>query len=400
MKQLSRDLSELPAVAFDSEPQRTNIVFEDVVNPLTAFAEEPGDAPARQARHAGEFHPQEQVPADAGQSAGQSRSRPWLAYALAVVVLAQAPFVVLWVIQAQARPAGNTGTLYVETDPPGAEVLLEHRPVGTTPIRLSLTKGRHVLELHDGGREREIDVAIEAGETVRHRIELATAPAQQSATVSAHGSLRVTTQPPGAVVTVDGTPAGPSPVTLSQAAVGTHTVSVRFDGGNVEQRVVVEPGATASLVVAMPRPPGTGSGWVTFVTPVLLQIFEQGRLIGTTNIDRLMLPAGRHTLELVNTELGFRQQRSVTVDPSGATTLRVELPRASLSINAQPWANVWVDGESVGETPIGNLSRPIGRHDVVLRHPSLGERKLSVLVTLKEPARVGVDFRRTSNQIE
>jgi hypothetical protein len=189
-------------------------------------------------------------------------------------------------------------------------------------------------------------------------------------------------------------------VTLSDAPAGTHTVSVRFDSGIVEQRVIVEPGTAASLVVAMPRPPGPGSGWVTVATPVSLQIFEHGRLIGTTDIERLLLPAGRHTLELVNSDLGFRQQRTVTIDPSSAAALRVELPRASLSINAQPWANVWVDGEGVGETPIGNLSRPIGRHEVVLRHPSLGERKLSVLLTLKEPARVGVDFRRTSNQLE
>jgi hypothetical protein len=37
--------------------------------------------------------------------------------------------------------------------------------------------------------------------------------------------------------------------------------------------------------------------------------------------------------------------------------------------------------------------RPIGRHEVVLRHRELGERRESVLVTLGQPARVSVDFR-------
>jgi hypothetical protein len=119
-------------------------------------------------------------------------------------------------------------------------------------------------------------------------------------------------------------------------------------------------------------------------------------LIGTTAVDRLMLPVGQHTLDFASDELGFRTQRSVTVTPGGTTPVRLDLPRASLSINAQPWANVWVDGERVGETPIGNLSRPIGLHEVIFRHPNLGERRASVLITLKEPARIGVDLRRSN----
>jgi hypothetical protein len=315
------------------------------------------------------------------------------------MVLAQAPFVVMWAFQAQAKAVGDTGTVYVETDPPGAELLLQDQRIGRTPVRLSLSGGRHVLELRHGERTRELIVAVEAGETVRHRVELASETISTPA-AAAPGSLQVTTQPPGAIVSVDGTSAGRSPVTLSEMAAGTHAVSVRFESGSVEQRVIVEPGAMASLLVAMPRSQGSRSGWLTVTTPVPLQIFEQGRLIGTSDVERLQLPAGQHTLELINSDLGFRQQRTITVDPSATTPLRVELPRAPLSINAQPWANVWVDGESVGETPIGNLSWPIGRHEVVFRHPSLGERRLSVLLTLKEPARVGVDFRRTSNQIE
>ena len=65
-----------------------------------------------------------------------------------------------------------------------------------------------------------------------------------------------------------------------------------------------------------------------------------------------------------------------------------------MNINAQPWAEVWVDGQRIGETPIGNLSRPVGPHEVVLRHPEFGERRETVIVTLKQPARLGVDMRK------
>jgi serine/threonine-protein kinase len=67
-----------------------------------------------------------------------------------------------------------------------------------------------------------------------------------------------------------------------------------------------------------------------------------------------------------------------------------------LAVNALPWAEVWIDGEHVGETPLGNLTRTIGTHEVVFRHPELGEKKQTITVTLREPARIGVDLRSKS----
>jgi PEGA domain len=63
-------------------------------------------------------------------------------------------------------------------------------------------------------------------------------------------------------------------------------------------------------------------------------------------------------------------------------------------LNAVPWAEVWVDGEKIGETPIGNLSLSLGPHEVVFRHPELGEQRHAALVTLKTPARLSVDLRK------
>ena len=39
----------------------------------------------------------------------------------------------------------------------------------------------------------------------------------------------------------------------------------------------------------------------------------------------------------------------------------------------------------IGETPIGNYSLPIGSHEVVLRHPELGERRQTVMVGVGAP---------------
>jgi serine/threonine-protein kinase len=73
-------------------------------------------------------------------------------------------------------------------------------------------------------------------------------------------------------------------------------------------------------------------------------------------------------------------------------TVPVALPKGTLSINALPWADVTLDGQPMGQTPLGNLSVTIGNHEVVWKHPQLGERRQTVKVTAGAPVRAGMDL--------
>jgi hypothetical protein len=75
------------------------------------------------------------------------------------------------------------------------------------------------------------------------------------------------------------------------------------------------------------------------------------------------------------------------------TSVAVDIPNGTVSINALPWAEVWLGGERIGDTPIANLSRPIGTYEVLLRHPQFGERKARLTVSAKQTTRLGVDMR-------
>lgn len=315
----------------------------------------------------------------------------WALWALAVVVVVQMPIVALWLMNRPLTSAPSTGTVYVESAPAGAQVRMDGRALGATPLSLTLDPGDRILELQYGTVVRQLPVTVRGGETTRQRIEFVGASAAATAAV---GALSVTTEPGRAPVIVDGTDRGMSPVVVSDLTPGDHAVSVRFPTGTVARTIRVAAGSTASFIATAPPAAGAVSGWLSVDAPQQLQIFEQGRLIGTTDFARLMLPAGEHTLDFVNDELGFRTRRTVRISPGATAMVPVELPRASLAINAQPWANVWLDGQPVGETPIGNLTPTIGRHEVIFRHPELGERRATVLVTLKAPARIGVDLRR------
>jgi hypothetical protein len=159
--------------------------------------------------------------------------------------------------------------------------------------------------------------------------------------------------------------------------------------------VTIQAGATASLVVPLSAPQGIPvSGWVSVTSPVEMQLFEDGRLVGSSRSDRIMMSVGDHSLQLVNETLGYRVNRTLQVAPGRVTPMRLDPPKGTLALNASPWAEVWVDGDRVGDTPMGNISLQIGSHDVLFRHPELGEQRHTVTVTLNGPARLSVDMRK------
>jgi hypothetical protein len=106
-----------------------------------------------------------------------------------------------------------------------------------------------------------------------------------------------------------------------------------------------------------------------------------------------MMASGRHELELVNEGLNYRATRVVMVTPGKIAALTVDVPQGVVNLNAAPWAEVWIDGQRVGETPIGNLAVPIGPHEIVFKHPQFGEKRHAVSVTAGAPVRLSVDMK-------
>jgi hypothetical protein len=121
---------------------------------------------------------------------------------------------------------------------------------------------------------------------------------------------------------------------------------------------------------------------------------ENGKLLGNSGIDRIMLPSGKHDIELVNEVIGYRELRTVQVSPGRVSSITISLPKGTVSLNAIPWAHVTIDGESVGDTPIGNLPLTAGQHEVVFRNAELGEQRRVITVTPQTTVRLSVDLTR------
>ena len=203
-----------------------------------------------------------------------------------------------------------------------------------------------------------------------------------------------TAQPPRAIesaaspqtaVTAEPAPVTPLALRVEQAMPGLKVLPAVAPGRG-------EPPAESKSELTAPVPPRSGGFRVT--APIELHVLDGERLLGSSQDGPIIAAAGRREFDFVNSVIGYRVRREVDVKPGQITAVSVTIPNGRLNINATPWASVWIDGSPYGETPLGNLSIVPGEHEIVFRHPQLGERREKTLVRPDTAARVAVNFQR------
>jgi hypothetical protein len=133
---------------------------------------------------------------------------------------------------------------------------------------------------------------------------------------------------------------------------------------------------------------------VTIASPIELQVFDGDSLVGSSRNQRIILMPGRRELRVANPALGFERVIQVAIEAGATSAVTVPVPNGSISVNAVPWAEVLLDGKTIGETPIANFAVLPGSHEILLRNPKFPEQRRTVVVTLTAPLRVGVDLRQ------
>lgn len=282
--------------------------------------------------------------------------------------------------------APATGNLTIETRPAGSEVIIDNVRRGVAPLTLALAAGPHTVLIRNGSDERTIPLTMAPGGDVSQYYEM------RAAEPSVLGGLSIVTDPPGATVAIDGKPRGVSPMTVTDLPAADHLVTVTSETGTAERVVPVAAGSTAAVTFSLPRLAGPVGGWLAIAAPFEVEVNEREDVIGSSAMTRIMLSAGRHDVVLANRALGYSESRRIEVTAGRMTAIHVDPPTALVSLNARPWAEVILDGESIGQTPIANRQIDIGSHEVIFRHPQYGERKQTVLVTVKGPNRIAVDL--------
>jgi hypothetical protein len=265
-----------------------------------------------------------EVATSSGADAAADRARrknfvgAWIAIALGLVALAEGA-VITWL--ATRKPEPVEPAVVIESPIPGDTVMVDGRPVGTTPLQLTVSSSTRAI-----------------------RLVHATAP-----------------EPPiGSTLTAAVVP----------AAGDARTIAAIEEAGTRQR-----------------------SGGVRVSSPIELKVLEGERVLGSTADGPIVTTAGTHQLDLLNTALGFRVRQTVTIRAGVLTPLTITPPMGRLSINADPWAQVLIDDQPIGDTPVANVAVSLGEHQVTFRHPQLGERREKVIVRADVPTRVSTSFR-------
>ena len=261
-------------------------------------------------------------------------------------------------------PLPKDPALAVESEPLGAQVLIDGKERGRTPFLAPLTAGKHQIVLKlEGHREVGTDFTMPKDRDYSMRLEL---PAG-----SGSGSrLTLTSNPSGAKVLMDGKELGITPWS-GEVKPGNHKLSVGAQGFTKEERIVqVQANRDADVTFALNREPGPGKLHIETEPPEAVVSID-GQQQGTSPFTGDVAP-GDHQLE-VSFE-GYKTiAQQLQLDPGQQLSLKLALQQAQagqvpplVAVASDPQgAQLFLDGKLVGPTPIKARSTP-GPHEIKL----------------------------------
>ena len=275
----------------------------------------------------------------------------------------------------RSRQTSTFGSIAVQSTPGGASVYIDGTYYGTTPtgsgswLSQDVLAGRHRVTVQlDGYTTYSTTVDAVSGQRSDVRVTLNSDQAV--------GTLRVSTSPNGATVTLDHTDSRTAPAIFTNVAPGTHTIVATLDGYSpISQTVQVSPGQTAQTSLTL-SPTSTSVGSIRIVSiPSAANIYIDGIYRGSTPMTVGDLAAGDHTVLLRRS--GYREYTTTVTIPAGGTAeLRPTLSALSSSsgsidvISYPAGASVYLDDVYRGETtPFDALDIPNvapGDHDLTL----------------------------------
>jgi serine/threonine-protein kinase len=306
-----------------------------------------------------------------------SRSWLWAGIGLLAVVAAAA-----FVLVRGSRPAAPVELrIPVRSLPVGAAVLVDGRDSGV------VTNGELVLPARPPG-----DVQLtfrkpgHRDETRTVRVPAAAGEAVSVTLAAATPLVRVTTQPPGASVTLDGERvAGTTPLDLAVPGAGDHRIAVALDGHAPREVTLAAGERPASLDLALDRLAPPGAVVVRSSYPV--DVSWRGRSLARGEASpRVPVPGGRQVLMLSAPAVFLRAEVVVEVPPRGEAA--VQAPGLGrLNVRATPDnCQIFVDGAFVDYPPILDRPAAAGRHVIGFRWPDGSKREEAVEVKAGSPA--------------
>ncbi|MCB0272273.1 MAG: serine/threonine protein kinase [Bdellovibrionales bacterium] len=278
-------------------------------------------------------------------------------------------------------------TFIFSSIPDQAWVYLNGEKKGLTPLNIILPT------------DTFYDLEIQKEGFISYRREFQTDPQALEMTAQLEkvkpilGTISITTSPTGAKIYVDNEDTGlNSPATLQNLQINqSYKIVVEKDGyRNITRNILVEK-PSEEISINLEKITATLK---IHTVPSDVQIQLDGKNKEHT-IEGLGLNQ-KYTLNV--SKEGYEPvTKSVTINNS-YVELDIELKKKEtkfgfLSVSATPWAQVIIDGNVVGPSPVLSHQLHIGSHEVILRHPDFDDIKKTITIKENQNEKLIIDLR-------
>lgn len=326
----------------------------------------------------------------------------------------------------------STCDVIVETTPADARVTIDGKPLSGSQSPFSAEKllvGAHALSVQKPGFTDHTQTFNLDGKQSKHTVsvKLNAAPPKNKA------DLTVSSLPPGAAIIVDGQPSGLTTPAAVNLNYGYHTVQLRLDGYAEGEKVIKVPDESALSISLNPAQPtaagraGRGSSAYTPASPASLgddgaaakrSALRAAKIRTKYRANRGMFPRPEDA-ELIESVEGASSPWLSMSGSTGASASSRTSSRSSrssdsssslysssrssrskdtddddedfgapsksaaasgghmgtLQVNSRPWAEIYLDGQHIGHTPLRGAQVPAGRHTLKLTNPGMDMSK-------------------------
>ena len=250
--------------------------------------------------------------------------------------------------EAPAYVSREDAVLEVESTPVGASLFVDNDLVGRTPVSTKIAAGTYSLRLeHPDYQKKTVMVRIESGEQSVKRIDL-----------DPLYILEIPGNPPDALVKIDGSFQGKTPTTITWEKQTCELVIEKEGWSTYRKNLVLDPGKNV-IEFSLDR----ASVRLSVRTdPDEAQVYLDGEFVGKTPFQETVSPGAR-TLRVQKEGYRAEEERvDLRSDANLTYTLR-ESQTIQIKLSAHPWAEVFIDGKSIGNIPpIKEISITVGPH--------------------------------------
>jgi serine/threonine-protein kinase len=121
-------------------------------------------------------------------------------------------------------------------------------------------------------------------------------------------------------------------------------------------------------------PAAKGGGWLELATTPPVNVYVKGRSLGRTPM-KVPLPAGKVSVRLADAAAGIERTLPLVIRSGNTTTSSITFAKGKLDLRVSPWAQVKLDGKSLGNTPIPVQELFEGTHQLELTNPEIPKSK-------------------------